>query len=174
MNLFLRMFLLWLRNLRPEPVGIWDTVTTGFRVAPTDLDVLFHMNNGKYLSILDLGRVDLMQRSGLWKQIARRGWYPVVAGQTITYRRSLRLGQRFELDTRVLGLDDRWIYLEQTFRVGRSVHAQAVVRSRFLKKGGGSVDHDELEEVVGELPAHLQLPEWLRAWTQATRVPSTD
>lgn len=170
MNLYIRMLLLWLRNRTAARTSIWDTITTPFRVVPTDLDVLRHMNNGKYLTLMDLGRVDLMQRSGLMKELGRRGWYPVVAGQTITYRRSLRPGQRFDLDTRVIGFDERWIYLEQTFRVGDVIHAQAMVRSRFLKRTGGSVEHQELEELVGGFPDHLEVPAWLREWTRATRV----
>lgn len=172
MNLYWRLLLLRLRLLRARRISIWDTVRTPFRVVPTDLDVLLHMNNGKYLTLMDLGRMDLMVRSGMWREASGRGWYPVVAGQTITYRRSLNPFQRFDLLTRVVGVDDRWIYLDQTFVVGDAVHAHAVVRARFLKKGGGSVEHSEIEEVIGAIPGHLDLPEWLRAWTAATKVNS--
>lgn len=170
MNLYFRMLLLWLRNLRAPRVDVWEPVVTPFRVTPGDLDVLLHMNNGRYLTLMDLGRVDLMQRSGMWRQINERGWYPVVAGQTITYRRSLKLGQRFKLVTRVIGFDDRWLYLEQTFEVGDTVYARAVVRARFLKRTGGSVEHAELEEVAGEFPDHLATPDWLANWTEVTRI----
>ena len=33
---------------------------------PTDLDILRHMNNGRYLSLFDLGRWDLLIRTGLF------------------------------------------------------------------------------------------------------------
>ena len=94
MNLYWRMLLLRLRWLRARRLSIWDTARTPFRVVPTDLDLLLHMNNGKYLTLMDLGRMDLMVRSGMWAKLSARGWFPVVAGQTITYRKSLRLGQR--------------------------------------------------------------------------------
>lgn len=170
MNLYLRMLLLWLKNRRARKVSVWDTVTTTFRVVPTDLDVLLHMNNGKYLTLMDLGRVDLMQRAGLMGELDERGWFPVVAGQTITYRRSLKLWQRFHLDTRVVGMDDRWIYLEQTFRVRDVVHARAQVRSRFLKRAGGSVTLDEMTDLVGGMPEDLVVPDWMQEWTRITRV----
>ncbi|WP_316316330.1 acyl-CoA thioesterase, partial [Clavibacter michiganensis] len=82
---------------------------------PHDLDLFGHVNNGRYLTIMDVARLDLLVRSGLWSRIRARGWYPVVAGQTITYRRSLTLGQRFVVESRVLGTYDRWSYVEQTF-----------------------------------------------------------
>lgn len=172
MNLYLRMLWLWLRSRNAPHVGIWDEVTTPFVVLPTDLDALLHMNNGRYLTLMDLGRLELMRRSGLWAELSRRGWYPVVAGQTITYRRSLKLGQRFWLTTRVLGFDERWGYLEQTFRVGDEVYARAHVRSRFLKRSGGSVENGELAELVGGFPEHLEVPRWLEEWTAATGFPT--
>lgn len=175
MNLYLRMLLLRLRVARAGRagrLGIWDTARTPFRVAPTDLDVLGHMNNGRYLTLLDLGRMDLMLRSGFWGRLLSRGWYPVVAGQTISYRRSLQPGRRFDVYTRIIGLDDLWFFLEQTFCVGDEVYAQAIVRGRFLRKSGGSVPHAELLELTGDLPAgRAQLPEWIIAWAAASKPP---
>ena len=50
--------------LRPplEPLG---TSVLGFLVWPNDLDVNVHMNNGRFLSIMDLGRFDLSFRTDL-------------------------------------------------------------------------------------------------------------
>lgn len=169
MNLWIRLLLLRVAAIRRGRVRMWDTVRTPFRVSPSDLDVLRHMNNGKYLSLMDLGRLDLMLRTGLWKVITRRGWYPVVAGQTISYRRSLNPGQRFDLYTRLIGFHDTWVYLEQTFVVGDVVHAQAFVRARFLKRTGGSVTEAELEEAAGEPILHHSVPEWMVVWTNATK-----
>ncbi|MWB97206.1 acyl-CoA thioesterase [Agromyces seonyuensis] len=171
MNLYLRLLLLRLNAERRGRLGVWDTSRTPFRVVPTDLDLLGHMNNGKYLTIMDVARMDLMIRSGFWKRLEDAGWYPVVAGQTIAYRKSLQPWQRFDVYTRILGFDERWGYLEQTFVVGSTVYAQAIVRSRFLKKSGGSVDHDELFALAGEHPAHLELPEWLDEWTANAVIP---
>jgi acyl-CoA thioesterase FadM len=173
MNLYFRLLLVWLRSRRRGPMDLWDTATTPFRVVPTDLDPLGHMTNGRYLTIMDVGRVELMMRSGIWSKMREQGWYPVVAGQTITYLKSLRPWQVFEVRTRVLGFDDRWGYIEQTFCVGSTVYAQAFVRTRFLKKSGGSVEHDELEQLAGGFPADLQVPEWLLQWPAATRVNRT-
>ncbi len=173
MNLWWRLLVLRLRWLRARRISIWDTARTPFRVAPGDLDLLRHMNNGRYLTLMDLGRMDLMVRSGMWAKLSARGWFPVVAGQTITYRKSLGPAQRFDLYTRVLGFDDKWGYVEQTFCVGETVYAHAIIRSRFLKRAGGTVEHDELFELVGEFPAHMELPAWLRDWTASTRINDT-
>lgn len=176
MNLWLRLLLLTVRNrlhLRPS-LSIWDTARTPFRVAPTDLDLLRHMNNGRYLTIMDLARMDLMLRSGVWSQLRERGWYPVIAGQTITFKRSLTLGQRFVVDSRILGLDERWIFLEQTFRRRGTVIARAVVRARFLRDQGGSVESSELAEILGSTPEDREVPAWVQEWSEATRISSSE
>ena len=50
-----------------------------FRVWPTDLDVFRHVNNGRYLSFMDLGRTDLIVRSGLWRAMRAHGWTPIAS-----------------------------------------------------------------------------------------------
>lgn len=172
MNLYLRLMFLRLRSRRRSRLTMWDTAVTPFRVAPSDLDLLGHVNNSKYLAIMDLARIDLMMRSGWWDKLRRKGWYPVVAGQTITYRRSLKLGQKFAVESRVLGMDDRWFYLQQSFVRDGTVCAHALVRARFLKRGGGNVEHDEMGEFLGGFPDGLEVPEWVGQWTADTKDPA--
>ncbi len=169
MNLYLRLLWFSIRvRMRPK-LGLYDTAVTPFRVWPSDLDTLIHMNNAKYLAIMDIARMDLMVRSGTWSKLKQHGWYPVVAGQTISYFKSLEPWQKFEVHTRILGLDDRWGYLEQRFMRKGKLYARAIVRSRFLKRTGGSVDHDELEEVFGELSQGSGIPDWVHEWAVHAR-----
>lgn len=149
MNLLLR--LLWLliasrARTAAHPLG---PCRTPFRVWPTDLDVLRHVNNGVYLSIMDLARVDLMMRAGMAGHIKARGWYPVVVAETIQFRRSLNLFDRFEIETRVLGWDEKAIVIEQQFLRGGEAVAHALVRARFLSKRGGAVSPRELIALLG-------------------------
>lgn len=169
MNLYFRLVWGWLRGRVRSHVGIWDVCTTPYRVWPGDLDVFGHMTNSRYMAIQDLARMDLMYRSRAWKQFTSRGWYPVVAGQTISYFRSLQPWQKFEVHTRVLGLDDRWTYLEQRFVSQGKVYSRSIIRTRFLKKTGGSVEHDELEQIFEDIPGEHQIPEWIRDWASHSR-----
>lgn len=171
-NLLWRTLLHFLSSIRAVS-GPFEIVTTRFRVLPTDLDVNRHMNNGRYLSISDIGRFDLLRASGLWKELRRRGWYPVVASSTISYRKSLRPWQRFEVESRFLGVDDRNVYLEQRFVVGGEIYARLYVRGRFLKDAGGHVPMEDLLGLLGELPPGVRVPEWLLAWGSDVALPST-
>lgn len=169
MNLYFRLLRLLLTSSRRAYRDMWETGVTRYRVQPSDLDTVGHMNNAKYLALMDLGRVDLMLRSGSWKRTREQGWYPVVAAQTIRYRRSLQPWQRFELHTRVLGVDERAIYMEQEFRVGSELYARAVVECRFLRKRGGSVPTSEIVGLFGGLPEDRVLPDWVRDWAAGVR-----
>lgn len=171
MNLIWRM--LWAKWRTPfrSRVDIWDVVVTPFRVWPSDLDVLMHMNNSKYLALMDIARMDLMYRSGVWKKISAQGWYPVVAGQTISYFSSLNPWKTFDVKTQLLGLDDKWVYLEQKFYSEGKLHAHAIVRTRFLKKSGGSVTHTELEELLDEVAEQHTIPAWIIEWSKNSKPP---
>ena len=164
MKLILR--LLWLlatarRRSRCSPLGPCETV---FRVLPNDLDVFLHVNNGVYLTIADLGRTDMLLRAGVFARVRRLGWYPVVAAETIRFRRSLRLWQRFTITTRVLGWGERSIYIEQRFRTADEEVAHLVVDARFLARGGGRVAVRDLLDAFGLDGESPPLPDWVERW----------
>ena len=161
--------LLWLvatagRRVRCAPVG---PCVSGFRVWPNDLDVLMHMNNGVYLTVADLGRVDLLLRAGMYRGIRRRGWYPVVAAETIRFRRSLRLWQRYTITTRILGWSERAFYIEQTFERAGDTVAQALIEARFLARSGARVSAADVLAVAGVTEPSPALPEYLDDWLRS-------
>ncbi len=173
MNLIWRT--LWHLLIKPRGAlqGLFDVSSTQFRVLPTDIDMYRHLNNGRYLSIADLGRFDLLRRAGLYKELTARGWYPVVVATTISYRKSLDLWQKFSVESRFLGYDDRAVYVEQRFVVDGEVYARMFIRGRFLKKSGGLVPMDELIEVAGVAPHELEVPDWILRWGEKVALPST-
>ena len=167
--------LLWLATRAPKlpPLDIYDVCRSPRRVTLGDLDELRHMNNGAYLTVLDHARQELVVRTGLWKRMRDAGMYPVVSAQTIAYRKSLELGQRYTIESRFLGLDDRAAYLEQRFVVDGEVYARAYVQGRFVFDRGGTVPMDQLSEVTGMDPVAHPIPEWLHEWADRIRLPGT-
>ncbi|HYQ02670.1 MAG TPA: thioesterase family protein [Polyangiaceae bacterium] len=166
MNLLFRLLLLFLTApFRPrcEPLG---PTRKRFRVWPPDLDVLLHVNNGVYLTMLDVARVDLLLRSGVGARLLRKGFYPVVAAETVRFRRSLQLFQAFEVETAIIGWDEKAFVIQHRFLRGAELVAEAIVRSRFLKRGGGSVGSKEILEIVGRSEPSPALPPWVEAWNQ--------
>jgi acyl-CoA thioesterase FadM len=125
-------------------LGVLDEGETHFLVWPNDLDPLMHMNNGVYLTLLDLGRIDLMIRNGLFKAASRNGIYPVVASEAIKFRRSLEPFSKFSIRTKTVYWDEKYFFIEQRFIQKGEVAASALVKGRFLRKGGGGVAPAEL------------------------------
>lgn len=168
----LRMLLVWLRTLRLRAVPIGGVSRIPLRVALKDLDVMRHMNNGTYLTLQDLGRTDWMLRTGLFRRFQERGWGAVVVAQTITYRSSLHYRERFLLETRLIGADEKAVFMEQRFTVDGQIRARSFVRARFVKRESGTVTMAELREAVPEIETlDLRLPAWIEPWAAATALP---
>lgn len=170
-----RQIQLLLASTRPRRAvpgrGVLDASVTRMRVGPGDLDFYLHVNNGVYLQMMDVARSNLLADLGAIGLLADRGWYPVVAASTMKYRRSLRLGERFEITTRVLGWDERVVYLEQVFTRGGELSARGLVAGRFLARGSG--ERVPAPDVVGLLGGDLAsppLPDDVAGWARAVDV----
>jgi YbgC/YbaW family acyl-CoA thioester hydrolase len=169
------MIQLALASTRPRPAvpgqGLFDPSVTRLRVRLGDLDFYRHVNNGVYLTLMDVGRANYMADLGAFGLLRERGWYPVVAASTMTYRRSLTLGQRFEISTCVLGWDARVVYMEQIFSRGDEHVARGLVAGRFLARDGRRVPAPDVVDLLGTHDGPSpELPSDVRAWAQAVGV----
>lgn len=120
----------------------------------TDLNI--HLTNSRYLYLMDKGRLHLLAVSGLLSTCFKEKILPMTVGVDIQYRRELKLWQSFTLDTRITRVRDRVLEMEQTFLVGKRVHARALVKSLVLKDRK-PVDASLFERLV--VPP-LQLEGW--------------
>jgi hypothetical protein len=102
----------------------------------------------------------------------RHGIYSIIAGQTITYRKSLNFRDQFQVQTRVAGVDADSVYFEQRFTVNGEIYAEAVVRQRFLRLRGGLVPMEDMMKLVDPLPDDREPAPWMRDWAANTKLPS--
>ncbi|SDI37763.1 acyl-CoA thioester hydrolase, YbgC/YbaW family [Arthrobacter subterraneus] len=172
MHLILRTLWTLFASRRRPKLSVWDSASLPLRVQLTDIDIAMHVNNGMYLALMDLGRFDLMIRSGVWRIMRRRGWTPVVNAETITFRKSLQLGQRYTIETRILGFDERAIFFEQRMVHDGEIYARAYIATRLLSSQG-PVPNEEIFEALGNPPEGLVLPDWIHEWRLNTALPST-
>ncbi len=158
---------------RGQTLPMTGVGTIRLTTLPSDIDILRHMNNGRYLSLFDLGRWDLLVRTGLWDAMRRNGWYAVVAAETITFRKSLQLWQRFDVESRFLGHDDRAVYMEHRAVVDGEIYARAIIRARMMRRSGGTLPHEELFAATGRPQQVPDVEPWVHDWAEASRLPST-
>ncbi len=140
MNLIFRMLWVLIRSLFCERIEE-DNLVSEFdlHVLPNDIDINFHMNNGRYLTICDLNRVDIFARSGLLKAMFKRNWIPVIAEHTMTYKKPLGIFGRYKVKTEVTHWDEKYFYMMHTFSKGERIMAEGTSKGCVYARGIGVV-----------------------------------
>ena len=169
-NSFLRIPALALRHgIRPLPrIGVLDEDVLGMRVWPQDIDFNLHLNNARYLSSMDYGRVHLMAAVGILTPSIKNRWQPLVGSVSITYRRSLGLFAPFHLSSRLLCWDEKWMYMEQVFRSAEGLAAIAWVKGLF-RGAEGNVPPQQVIDMAAPGFASPQVSEALEQWNALTK-----
>lgn len=162
MNLLVRLIATFLSGLFKRRIDPLDTSVLSMRVWPNDIDLNLHLTNGRYLSMMDLGRFDLVLRTGLLGVMLKRRWRPIVAAVTIKYRRALAPFASFRLHSRVIAWDDKWIFFEQRFERGGSDVAVALVKG-IVRGPKGNVPTSEVVDVLGITRESPPVPDDIRA-----------
>lgn len=175
MNLLLRLALVLVGTaLGRRLAAPTEAVVLHLRVLPNDLDLNLHMTNSRFLSVMDLGRVALIARSGLWRHALDNRWAPVVGGIRIGFRRSLSPLQRYRLETRIIGWTEHVMVARQRFLLGppaaEELAAEAHVRSLFLHRGR-KVPIRDLLATIGFDDRSPPLPGDLADWAERPSEP---
>ncbi|KAL8992248.1 MAG: hypothetical protein Q9169_007250 [Polycauliona sp. 2 TL-2023] len=105
------------------PSALFRPLILASRVAPLECDYNLHKSNSTYFADFDIGRMHLLMclcRRGifktgldLWEKDGRKGPKRLgimMGGVNINFRREIKPGQAFEMWTRVLTWDRKWIY----------------------------------------------------------------
>ena len=165
MNLYLRLlYVLW-KIWRLPRKDVLEESRVSFRVLPTDCDINLHMNNGRYLSFMDLGRLHLIAQIGLLAMMARKRWKPVLAAAEIAFLRELAPFQKFDLVTRIVTWDDRYAYFEQRFESNGMLCGHAFAKGLFLERRG-KVSNSAVLADLGYRGEPPPFPEQLRIWVE--------
>jgi acyl-CoA thioesterase FadM len=161
MNLLFRFFSNIFKNLiLKRPMSTNDVSIINFRVLPTDLDLNFHMNNGRYLTIMDIGRTEFLIRFGMLKIVLSEKLSPVAGGVNIIYFKALNPFDKYQLQTSLTSWDDHWFYLKQDFVREGKVVARAIAKVTFLKKGK-KLNTTELLTKLNHTEKKLEFPSYL-------------
>lgn len=140
MNLIFRMFYVLIRSLFCERLEEGNYVSEfSLRVLPNDIDINLHMNNGRYLTICDLNRVDIFARSGLLKAMFKRKWIPVIAEHTMIYKKPLDIFASYKVKTEVTHWDEKYFYMKHTFSKDERIMAEGTSKGCVYARGVGVV-----------------------------------
>ncbi len=164
---YLRMVKEILKFRGAPPLHPLETHVSHHLCWPQDLDPWMELNNGRTLTLYDLGRLPLGSRTGLHRIAKARGWAMAVAGASVRYRKRVKLFDRIEMRTRLVGWDNRFVYMDQSMWVRGECTSQVLLRSAITQGQRGIVPPAELAEALG-LPADSpELPGWVGDWITA-------
>nr|WP_238692147.1 thioesterase family protein [Xanthomonas arboricola] len=138
MNLWFRLMILFVTSLfRPRMQVRSDVSRLRLRVLPNDIDANLHMTNGRYWTIFDLGRLDMVLRTGLAKVAVRAKWAPIVGSGAIQFRRELKPFHAFDLETRLIGWSGTRLIVEQRIFTGsdKALAARGLLLIGFYDRG---------------------------------------
>jgi len=167
MNLYFRFFIVLLKAWFTKKQAILTESTLSLRVLPLDCDINFHLNNARYLSFMDLGRIQLMGNAKLLKHIYQQRWAPVIAAAEISFIKAIAPWQRFKLVSRVIGWDEGYVYMEQRFETANGLAAIALVKGTFVVNGK-KCDMQELMNKVEPGIVSPELPAAIEHWRYLT------
>lgn len=161
-----RLAAVTLSERRKAPMDLYETHHLQMRCLHWDVDGFMEMNNGRVFTLYDLGRFALAIRIGLWGVLKEQRWGLVVAGSTVRYRARITPMQRFELRTRFLGWDHRFLYIEQAMWRGETCCNHGLLRTG-VTKGGRLAPVDDVARAMGVVGESRPLPDWVQAWAEA-------
>jgi len=131
-----------------------------------DIDIYPELNNGRHLTLMDLGRLDFTVRTGLFRLLKPNGWALVVAGASVRFRHRIPAFSRFVISSQLVGRDRFWFYFHQkTERQGRICSA-ALVKTGIASKAG-MVPTGKVLSAAGDASLAEEVPNWVAAWSSA-------
>ena len=142
-----------------------DTDKINLIVLPQDIDPFMELNNGRYVTLLDLGRYRLGARVNMGSFLKRNKWSLTIVGTYNEYRHRLRLFQRFILQTKILGYDEKWFYFFQKVERNGKTHMASVVKFAYTSKKG-LVLPKEVVSAMGIKYEPNSLPSWIKELTE--------
>ena len=134
---------------------------------PWDLDFMMELNNGRTLTLYDLGRLVLAKRSGFLDVLRRERLGMTMAGAAVRYRRRIRMFDRFTMRSRVTCWDARFIYLEQSMWRQDGECAGHIVYRVAVTGPDGIVPPERMTALLGIAPTSPEMPEWIANWSRA-------
>lgn len=144
----------------------FDVLVTHHRCWPWDLDPWMELNNGRTLTLYDLGRIPYFAATGIVGAMRANRWGASVAGASVRYRRRIRAFRRFRMHTRMLGWDHRFTYLDQSLWLGDDCANQVLLRIA-VTDSNGIVAPAKVAAALGQPEQSPTLPAWVNAWIAA-------
>ncbi|XP_046557010.1 protein THEM6-like [Haliotis rubra] len=173
-NYFIYAFLTFLYGFIKgliSPINLMDESVIYGLCMTNDMDLQWHMNNGRYLRNCDFGRFIHIMETKIYPTARRLGANMYLAGSNIRYRRSLQLFDVYRIHTRILCWDDKAVYLEQSVLRHKDNFVCAVCVLKMVVAGSGSNPQKIIDVMQPGLKSPEPLPE-VSKWIESIALSS--
>ncbi len=158
---------MYLASRMPRFEQLTDTHVSHHICWPHDLDFWLELNNGRALSIYDIGRTAMAQRAGLIEVLKRKRWGMTMAGSNTRFRRRIKGFERFEMRSRGICWDDKFFYLEQSmWKKNGECASHVLFRAAVTNKNGLIPPQQVMGEMGQDVPSP-PMPGWVAEWCKA-------
>lgn len=157
---FRRQILEYVRGRRLGPLAIDGEHVNAMRAWPWDIDPFGDLNNGRILTLSDVGRIVFADRIGLIAAMRRRRWGLAMAGSAPQYRKRVTMWTPIEFRTRLIGRDDRFFYMRHLLMARGEPAAEIVCRLVVTEKRR-MIPTDAVTEEMGVSDWRPALPDWV-------------
>lgn len=165
MTLYFRFIFLIFKLIFSErkTIQLFESDQYNSMVLPSDLDLIGHMNNSKFLSLMDLARFQLLFRAGAVKLLLQKRYKPVVTHLDINYKKELKLFEKFSIHSSLKSWDEKSFYIKQIFKNNRGdVIVEALFKGVIIRGRKRVAPEDFLkqlfdDEIIPETKSHEEL-----------------
>lgn len=135
-----------------KPLDVFQTSIFKSYVSPLEIDMFIHKSNSTYFTDMDLARMSLILRvfQKYWyqeydndfgdyktKAISNMPYAPIAMVQC-TFKKELKVFERFEIHSRIIAWDEKWLFVLSEFVIPKTGRICAVAVTKYVfKKGGG-------------------------------------
>lgn len=133
---------------KKNKLDVFEYTTFKTYVSPLEIDMYLHKSNSTYLIDLDLARTNVVTKvfQKLWfnyfndvkgefgkRSLSNMPYVPVATIQ-VTYKRELKLFQRYNIKSRILAWDDKWVFVLSKFVLPGSEKLIAIAVTKYVFK----------------------------------------
>ena len=164
---FIRMAKGLLVNRSQQHLSVGEIHESTHICWPWDLDFYFELNNGRALTLYDLGRIPFSSRSGFSKVILKNRWSMTMAGANVRYRKRIKAFDRIRMQTRTVCWDKRFLYIEQSMWNSKKECAGHIIYRAAFVGNNGIINPQKIFDEIEVALVSPKMPDWLTDWVDS-------
>ena len=163
---YIRLLITYLNSKKKERISIYDQSILRFRAGLFDIDPYLEINNGRYHTLGDIGRFNHGFLTGFYKKSRENNLIFTVAGATAKYRHRIPFGMKFEMRTKIVFTDDKWVYYLTDFHSENRLRSSILARTGTVKNGKLLSTKEASKYFDLNIPSY-DIPDWISLWIKS-------